>query len=83
MGTVGEACAADRPGAADRIGTGTERPYVLLSCAMSVDGCLDAPGRERLVLSGDADLDRVDDERAGATRSWSARAPSAATTRAC
>jgi riboflavin-specific deaminase-like protein len=42
----------------------TERPYVLLSCAMSVDGCLDAPGRERLVLSGAADLDRVDSERA-------------------
>jgi 5-amino-6-(5-phosphoribosylamino)uracil reductase len=42
----------------------TERPYVLLSCAMSVDGCLDAPGGERLVLSGSADLDRVDDERA-------------------
>jgi len=42
----------------------TERPYVLLSCAMSVDGCLDAPGGERLVLSGAADLDRVDDERA-------------------
>jgi riboflavin biosynthesis pyrimidine reductase/pyrimidine deaminase RibD-like protein len=42
----------------------TERPYVLLSCAMSVDGCLDAPGGDRLVLSGAADLDRVDDERA-------------------
>jgi 5-amino-6-(5-phosphoribosylamino)uracil reductase len=42
----------------------TERPYVLLSCAMSVDGCLDAPRGERLVLSGAADLDRVDDERA-------------------
>jgi 5-amino-6-(5-phosphoribosylamino)uracil reductase len=42
----------------------TEHPYVLLSCAMSVDGCLDAPGRERLVLSGAADLDRVDGERA-------------------
>ena len=42
----------------------SERPYVLLSCAMSVDGCLDAPGRERLVLSGAADLDRVDGERA-------------------
>jgi riboflavin biosynthesis pyrimidine reductase len=42
----------------------TERPYVLLSCAISVDGCLDAPGGERLVLSGAADLDRVDDERA-------------------
>ncbi len=43
-----------------------ERPYVLLSCAMSVDGCLDAPGPERLVLSGDADLDRVDAERSEA-----------------
>jgi 5-amino-6-(5-phosphoribosylamino)uracil reductase len=31
---------------------------------MSVDGCLDAPRGERLVLSGAADLDRVDDERA-------------------
>ena len=41
----------------------TERPYVLLSCAISVDGCLDATGPQRLVLSSDADLDRVDDER--------------------
>lgn len=43
----------------------TERPYVLLSCAMSVDGCLDAPGPDRLILSGSEDLDRVDAERAG------------------
>jgi 5-amino-6-(5-phosphoribosylamino)uracil reductase len=43
-----------------------ERPYVQLSCAMSVDGCLDAPGPQRLVLSGDADLDRVDAERSEA-----------------
>ena len=43
----------------------TERPYVLLSCAMSVNGCLDSAGPGRLVLSGGADLDRVDDERAG------------------
>jgi riboflavin-specific deaminase-like protein len=42
----------------------TERLRVLLSCAMSVDGCLDAPGPSRLVLSGPADLDRVDAERA-------------------
>jgi riboflavin-specific deaminase-like protein len=41
----------------------TERPYVVLSCAISVDGCLDATGPQRLVLSGDSDLDRVDDER--------------------
>jgi riboflavin-specific deaminase-like protein len=44
----------------------SERPYVLLSCAMSVDGCLDAPGPRRLVLSGPADLDRVDAQRANA-----------------
>jgi 5-amino-6-(5-phosphoribosylamino)uracil reductase len=47
-------------------GAPPQRPYVLLSCAMSVDGCLDAPGPQRLVLSGDADLDRVDAERAEA-----------------
>ena len=45
----------------------TERPYVLLSCAMSVDGCLDSAGPGRLVLSGAADLDRVDGERARAS----------------
>ena len=42
----------------------TQRPYVLLSCAMSVDGCLDGTGPQRLILSGEADLDRVDEERA-------------------
>lgn len=42
------------------------RPYVLLSSAVSVDGCLDAPGPRRLVLSGEADLDRIDEERAHA-----------------
>src|SRR5215470_3733134 len=47
-------------------GAPLQRPYVLLSCAMSVDGCLDATGPQRLVLSGDADLDRVDAERAEA-----------------
>jgi riboflavin-specific deaminase-like protein len=47
-------------------GTPPQRPYVLLSCAMSIDGCLDAPGPRRLVLSGDADLDRVDAERSEA-----------------
>jgi riboflavin-specific deaminase-like protein len=44
----------------------TTRPYVLLSCAISVDGCLDSAGPARLVLSGAADLDRVDGERARA-----------------
>jgi riboflavin biosynthesis pyrimidine reductase len=30
----------------------TGRPYTLLSCAVSVDGCLDDASAERLVLSG-------------------------------
>lgn len=41
------------------------RPYVLLSCCVSLDGCLDDTTDQRLVLSGPADLDRVDAERAG------------------
>ena len=44
----------------------TGRPYVVLSCAVSLDGCLDGTGEDRLVLSGAADLDRVDAERAAA-----------------
>jgi 5-amino-6-(5-phosphoribosylamino)uracil reductase len=44
----------------------TGLPYVVLSCAMSLDGCLDGTGEDRLVLSGAADLDRVDAERAAA-----------------
>jgi riboflavin-specific deaminase-like protein len=40
------------------------RPYVLLSCATSADGYLDDAGPQRLILSGPADLDRVDDVRA-------------------
>ena len=41
------------------------RPYVLLSCATSADGYLDDASPERLILSGPADLDRVDEVRAG------------------
>lgn len=41
------------------------RPYVLLSAAMSLDGCLDDAGPRRLLLSTEADLDRVDEVRAG------------------
>jgi riboflavin-specific deaminase-like protein len=41
------------------------RPYVLLSCAVSADGYLDDASPRRLILSGPADLDRVDEERAG------------------
>ncbi len=38
----------------------SDRPYVTLSCAMSIDGYLDTTGPERLALSNAADLDRVD-----------------------
>jgi 5-amino-6-(5-phosphoribosylamino)uracil reductase len=41
-----------------------ERPFVLLSVAMSADGYVDDAAPGRLVLSGSADLDRVDAERA-------------------
>jgi len=43
----------------------TQRPYVLLSVAMSVDGCIDDATGTRLILSNEADLDRVDEVRAG------------------
>jgi len=42
-----------------------QRPYVLLSCATSADGYLDDASPQRLLLSGPADLDRVDEVRAG------------------
>lgn len=42
-----------------------DRPYVLLSCCMSLDGHLDDSTDRRLVLSNPADLDRVDELRAG------------------
>ena len=41
-----------------------ERPYVLLSCGMSIDGYLDNVTEKRLLLSNDADFDRVDAVRA-------------------
>jgi 5-amino-6-(5-phosphoribosylamino)uracil reductase len=42
-----------------------DRPYVLLSCGMSMDGYLDDASDERLLLSNEADFDRVDAVRAG------------------
>ncbi len=42
------------------------RPYTIVSCAVSLDGCLDDASPERLVLSGPADLDEVDELRAAA-----------------
>jgi 5-amino-6-(5-phosphoribosylamino)uracil reductase len=41
-----------------------ERPYILLSCGMSIDGYLNGASDERLLLSNDADFDRVDAVRA-------------------
>jgi riboflavin biosynthesis pyrimidine reductase len=40
-----------------------ERPYVLLSAAMSADGYIDDAGDQRLDLSDAADWDRVDELR--------------------
>jgi len=43
-----------------------DRPYTLLSCAVSLDGYLDDASPHRLVLSGPEDLDEVDELRAAA-----------------
>jgi 5-amino-6-(5-phosphoribosylamino)uracil reductase len=40
-------------------------PYVVASCAAALDGATDDPRGDRLILSGAADLDAVDDLRAG------------------
>lgn len=42
------------------------RPYTLLSCAVSADGCLDDGSADRLIMSGPEDLDEVDELRASA-----------------
>ena len=41
-----------------------DRPYILLSCGMSIDGYLDSADEARLLLSNEADFDRVDGVRA-------------------
>lgn len=41
------------------------RPYLLLSCGISIDGYLDSATEGRLLLSNQADFDRVDEVRAG------------------
>jgi len=43
-----------------------DRPYTLLSCAVSIDGYLDDASPDRLILSGPEDLDEVDELRASA-----------------
>src|SRR5205807_3184754 len=47
-------------------GAPTDRPYVVVSCAMSVDGLIDDTRPGRLRLSSDEDFERVDAERARA-----------------
>ncbi|MGO8959567.1 MAG: RibD family protein [Streptosporangiaceae bacterium] len=42
-----------------------DRPFVVLSAAMSADGYIDDASPSRLILSDAADLDRVDELRAG------------------
>ena len=41
-----------------------ERPSILLSCGMSIDRYINAASEDRLLLSNDADFDRVDAVRA-------------------
>ena len=41
-----------------------DRPYILLSCGVSIDGYLNGVTDQRLLLSNDADFDRVDGVRA-------------------
>ena len=43
-----------------------DRPYTIVSCAVSLDGYLDDTAMDRLILSGPEDLDEVDDLRAAA-----------------
>src|SRR5438105_14414780 len=44
----------------------SDRPYVVLSCAMSIDGYIDDASPDRLLLSNQEDLERLDGERARA-----------------
>lgn len=62
----GDGPATRGPGWADHgILAGMNRPYVIVSAAMSIDGFLDDDSDKRLTLSNAADLDRVDEVRAG------------------
>ncbi|MFD0786904.1 RibD family protein, partial [Micromonospora azadirachtae] len=45
--------------------SGPVRPYVLLSCAASIDGYIDDATDQRLLLSNEDDFDRIDEVRAG------------------
>ncbi|MEH0841133.1 dihydrofolate reductase family protein [Micromonospora sp. CPCC 205711] len=51
--------------AVPRVATPVARPYVLLSCATSIDGYIDDATEQRLMLSNAEDLERIDGVRAG------------------
>src|ERR1700722_18901226 len=54
------------PQARGTVSTAAARPYTIVSCAVSLDGCLDDASPERLILSGPEDLDEVDELRSAA-----------------
>ena len=60
-----QSASASRTAPANRRLAGVERPYVLLSCAVSLDGYIDDTSDRQLRLSGKTDIDRVDELRAG------------------
>ncbi|MFF5174690.1 RibD family protein [Micromonospora sp. NPDC000089] len=49
---------------APRVATAPARPYVLLSCATSIDGYIDDATEQRLLLSNAEDMERIDEVRA-------------------
>src|SRR6516164_6886192 len=51
---------------ASKVPSVPRRPYTLVSCAVSADGCLDDASGDRLILSGPEDLDEVDELRSAA-----------------
>ena len=57
-----------------------DRPYTMLSCGISIDGYLSAGTATRLMLSNEADFDRVDGERAASDAILVGQARSARTT---
>ena len=50
-----------------------ERPYTVLSCAMSIDGYIASAAGKPLPLSNEADFDRVDAVRATWVHSFPTR----------
>jgi 5-amino-6-(5-phosphoribosylamino)uracil reductase len=54
------------PAAGSTVGSVPDRPYTIVSCAVSLDGYLDDASPARLLLSGPEDFDEVDALRAQA-----------------